>query len=213
VEALELGPGGGVASARLRDGRRIEASNFISAVPAPQLLRFLPENAVADPFFARLTELASSPIICVHTWLDREVTNLPFVGFIGTTTQWLFNKRRIFMQRGETHPGYMSFVISGARKLVEYSNDDLLEIVLNDLHTMIPASREAKVVKSIVLKEKQATMAPDLRSHDLRPTAKTPIPNCFLAGDWIQTGLPATIESAVISGRAAAAQVAARASS
>jgi squalene-associated FAD-dependent desaturase len=214
VEALELGTGGGgIASARLRDGRRIEASNFISAVPAPQLLRFLPENAVADPFFARLTELTSSPIICVHIWLDREVTNLPFVGFIGTTTQWLFNKRRIFTQRGETHPGYMSFVISGARKLVEYSSDDILEIVLNDLHAMIPASREANVVRSIVLKEKQATMAPDLRSHDLRPTAKTPIPNFFLAGDWIQTGLPATIESAVISGRAAAAAVTARASS
>jgi squalene-associated FAD-dependent desaturase len=213
VEALELGPGGGIASARLRDGRRIEASNFISAVPAPQLLRFLPENAIADPFFARLTELTSSPIICVHIWLDREVTALPFVGFIGTTTQWLFNKRRIFTQRGETHPGYMSFVISGARKLVEYGNDDILEIVLNDLHAMIPASRDANVIKSIVLKEKQATMAPDLRSHDLRPTAKTPIPNFFLAGDWIQTGLPATIESAVISGRAAASQVAARVSS
>ncbi len=178
VEALELGPGGGVASARVRDGRRIEAANFISAVPAPQLLRFLPENAIADPFFARLTELTSSPT-----------------------------------QRGETHPGYISFVISGARKLVEFSNDDILEIVLKDLHAMIPASREAKVVKSLVLKEKQATMAPDLRSHDLRPTAKTPIPNFFLAGDWIQTGLPATIESAVISGRAAAAQVTARASS
>ncbi len=105
----------------------------------------------------------------------------------------------------------MSFVISGARKVVERSNDEILEIVLNDLHAMIPASREAKVVKSLVLKEKQATMAPDLRSHDLRPMASTPIPNFFLAGDWIQTGLPATIESAVISGRAAAAAVDSRA--
>jgi uncharacterized protein with NAD-binding domain and iron-sulfur cluster len=166
---------------------------------------------VADPFFTRLTGLTSSPIICVHLWLDREVTNLPFVGFIGTTTQWLFNKRRIFTRRGESHPGYISFVISGARKVVERSSDQILEIVLNDLHAMIPASREAKVVKSIVLKEKQATMAPDLRSHELRPTAKTPIPNFFLAGDWIQTGLPATIESAVISGRAAAAAVDSRA--
>jgi squalene-associated FAD-dependent desaturase len=211
VETLELGPGGGVTSARLRDGRRIEGSNFISAVPAAQLLRFIPENAIADPFFARLAWLTSSPIICVHIWLDREVTNLPFVGFIGTTTQWLFNKRRIFSQRGEAHPGYMSFVISGARKLVERTSDEILEIVLNDLHAMIPASRDAKVVKSLVLKEKHATMAPDLRSHDLRPTAKTPISNFFLAGDWIQTGLPATIESAVISGRAAAAAVAAHA--
>ena len=210
VEMLEVGMGGKVASVRLRDGRRIEATDFISAVPAPQLLRILPENAVADPFFSRLTGLSSSPIICVHVWLDREVTNSPFIGFIGTTTQWLFNKRQIFAQRGEAHPGYLSFVISGARKLVDRSNEDILDMVINDLHAMIHASREAKVVKSLVLKEKNATMAPDLRSHELRPTAKTPIANFFLAGDWIQTELPATIESAVISGRAAAAAVLSR---
>lgn len=210
VETLELGHGGGVASVRLRDGRRLEASNVISAVAAPQLLRFLPESAVADPFFSRLTGLSSSPIICVHVWLDREVTASPFVGFIGTTTQWLFNKRRIFAARGETHPGYLSFVISGARKLVDRSNDELLEIVMNDLHAMLPASRDAKLLKSIVLKEKHATMAPDLRSHSLRPGATTPIANFFLAGDWTATGLPATIESAVISGRAAASAVIAR---
>jgi hydroxysqualene dehydroxylase len=210
VEMLELGAGGNVASVRLRDGRRIEATDFISAVPAPQLLRILPENAVADPFFSRFTGLSSSPIICVHVWLDREVTNSPFIGFIGTTTQWLFNKRQIFAQRGEAHPGYLSFVISGARKLVDRSNEEILDIVINDLHSMIPASREAKVVKSLVLKEKNATMAPDLQSHELRPTAKTPIANFFLAGDWIQTQLPATIESAVISGRAAAAAVLSR---
>jgi squalene-associated FAD-dependent desaturase len=211
VESLELGEGGRVACVRLRDGGRIEAANFISAVPAPQMLRFMPENAVAEPYFARLTGLSSSPIICVHLWLDREVTESPFVGFIGTTTQWLFNKRRIFTQRGETHPGYLSFVISGARKLVDRSNDEILEIVTRDLHSMIPRSRDAKIVKSLVLKEKNATMAPDLPSHQLRPTPKTPIDNLFLAGDWIQTGLPATIESAVISGRAAAAAVSARA--
>jgi hydroxysqualene dehydroxylase len=210
VEMLELGAGGNVASVRLRDGRRIEASDFISAVPAPQLLRILPENAVADPFFSRLADLSSSPIICVHVWLDREVTNSPFIGFVGTTTQWLFNKRQIFAQRGETHPGYLSFVISGARKLVDRSNQEILDIVISDLQAMIPASRDAKVVKSLVLKEKNATMAPDLRSLELRPTAKTPISNFFLAGDWIQTELPATIESAVISGRAAAAAVLAR---
>ncbi|HEY6418868.1 MAG TPA: hydroxysqualene dehydroxylase HpnE [Candidatus Binataceae bacterium] len=208
VEALEPGAGGAIASVRLRDGRRIAARSFIAAVPAPQMLRFLPESAIADPFFQRLGQLGSSPIICVHAWFDREVTRSAFVGFIGTTTQWLFNKRRIFENRGERHPGYLSFVISGARKLVDRSNDEILEIVMRDLHAMIPAARDAKLRKSLVLKEKQATMAPEPRSHELRPGVATPFRNFFLAGDWIQTGLPATIESAVISGRAAAAAAA-----
>ena len=102
-------------------------------------------------------------------------------------------------------------MISGARKLVDQPNEEMLDLVMSDLAAMIPAARGAKVLKAIVLKEKQATMAPEPRSYQLRPKAKTPIANLFLAGDWVQTGLPATIESAVISGRAAAAAVVARA--
>jgi len=111
------------------------------------------------------------------------------LGFIGTTTQWLFNKRRIFARRGETHPAYLSFVISGARKLVESSSDGILEIVLNDLHAMIPASREARVVKSLVLKEKKrddgagpalARFAADRRDADSE----------FLSGRRLDTNRP-----------------------
>lgn len=210
VEALELGGEGTVAQVRLRGGRRIEAANFIATMPPAQLLAILPEGVVVDPFFAKLRELDSSPIICVHVWFDRAVTDSAFVGFIGTATQWMFNKRKIFEQHGERAPGYLSFVISGARALVDRSNEELLAHVIDDLHAMIPAARDAKVVKALVLKEKQATMAPEPRSHQLRPPVQTPLRNFFIAGDWIQTGLPATIESAVIAGRAAAAAVEAR---
>ncbi|HVA83598.1 MAG TPA: hydroxysqualene dehydroxylase HpnE [Candidatus Binataceae bacterium] len=210
VEMLEFGAEGGIAGVRLRDGRRLQAANFIAAVPPVQLMRLLPEGAGADPFFAHLGEITSSPIVCVHAWFDREITNAAFVGFVGTTTQWLFNKRRIFAENGERANGYLSFVISGARKLVDAGNEELLDLVTGDLNAMIPASRDAHLLKALVLKEKQATMAPSPECDRLRPGLATPIANLFLAGDWIQTGLPATIESAVTSGHAAAAAVAAR---
>jgi squalene-associated FAD-dependent desaturase len=206
VESMEIENGTAVR-ARLRDGTRLGAANFICAVPAHQVARLLPASMRDDSFFAPIAELTSSPIICVHAWFDRAVTDSAFVGFIGTTTQWLFNKRRIFEQRGERHPGYLSFVISGARKLVDRSNEELAAIVLDDLRTMIPAATEAKVLRTLALKEKHATMAPSPETFRLRPSTATPIPNLFLAGDWVQTGLPATIESAVISGRAAASAI------
>ena len=210
VEGFDFDANSAITAVRLRDGRRLSAANYIAAVPPHQILKLLPEAAVADPFFSRIGALKSSPIICVHVWLDREVTDSAFIGFIGTQTQWLFNKRRIFEQHGERHPGYLSFVISGARKLVDSSSDELLDLVMNDLRTMIPAARNANIVKALVLKEKHATMAPDPLSDLSRPATVTPIPNLFLAGDWIQTGLPATIESAVVSGRTAASAIAAR---
>jgi squalene-associated FAD-dependent desaturase len=210
VEGFDFDASSSITGVRLRDGTRLSATNYIAAVPPAQFLKLLPEAAVADPLFSRIGALKSSPIICVHVWLDREVTDSAFICFIGTQTQWMFNKRRIFEQHGERHPGYLSFVISGARKLVDSSNAELVDLVINDLRSMIPAARNANVVKALVLKEKHATMAPDPLSDLSRPETLTPIPNLFLAGDWIQTGLPATIESAVVSGRAAATAVAVR---
>lgn len=205
VEALELGESGPIAAVRIRDGRRIAARNFVVAVPAPQLLRLLPEGAAASPFFGRIAALGASPIICVHAWFDREVTQAPFIGFVGTTTQWLFNKRRIFANAGRRLPGYLSFVISGARDLVDRSNDELARLVLDDLERVVPEARGARAIRTVVIKEKQATMAPAPGCERLRPPVQTPLRNLFLAGDWVATGLPATIESAVASGHGAAA--------
>jgi len=210
ADTLEMGSEM-VSAVGLRDGARLRAANFIVAVPPVQLLRLLPEALVSSGRFSKIHALKSSPIICVHVWLDREVTASAFIGFVGTTTQWLFNKRRIFSQDGAYHLGYLSFVISGARELADLPNDDLLKIIMDDLATMIPAAREAHVIKALVLKEKHATFAADPASDAARPPVQTAIPNLFLAGDWIQTGLPATIESAVIAGRSAAAAIAAQA--
>ncbi len=200
-----------ISAVRLRDGTNRRAANFIVAVPPIQLRRLLPQAIFGERGGAQLDTLKSSPIICVHVWLDREVTNSAFVGFVGTTTQWLFNKRRIFSQYGAQHPGYLSFIISGARELAELPNDALLKTIMTDLNEMIPAAKHARLIRSLVLKEKHATFAPDPASDAARPPVPTAIPNLFLAGDWIQTGLPATIESAVISGRSAAAAVIRRA--
>jgi uncharacterized protein with NAD-binding domain and iron-sulfur cluster len=76
-------------------------------------------------------------------------------------------------------------------------------MALAELNELIPASRSARLLHSRIVKEREATLAHTVESDGLRPGPRTGIPNLILAGDWTATGLPATIESAVMSGNAA----------
>jgi uncharacterized protein with NAD-binding domain and iron-sulfur cluster len=87
---------------------------------------------------------------------------------------------------------------------VSLSNDALVQMALQEIREALPAARQARLRKGLAVREKRSTfsLAPDAPP---RPGTRTPIEGFLLAGDWIDTGLPATIESAVISGHRAAA--------
>ena len=76
----------------------------------------------------------------------------------------------------------------------------IIQQALEDLKSIFPAVQEAKLLKAIVVKEGRATFAPEPGCDPLRPGPVSPISNLFVAGDWTQTGWPATMESAVRSG-------------
>jgi zeta-carotene desaturase len=84
------------------------------------------------------------------------------------------------------------------------TNDVLVARALRELQTAIPRAGRAAVRKASAVRERRATfsLAPGMPP---RPSGATPVAGLFLAGDWIDTGLPATIESAVVSGHRAAA--------
>ena len=188
----------------MSDDERIEARAVLSAVPWHAFLEFLPEDLVrAEPFFSKIRKLRPAPIISIYLWFDRAVTDLDFVGLRGTTVQWLFNRSRI-----DGSPGHLvSLVLSGAREHVDRSKEELLSVAIEDLARLFPPFRTAKLLHSLVIKERLATFSPSVESQDGRPTARTPIRGLYLAGDWTDTGLPATIEGAVESGYTAAEEI------
>jgi zeta-carotene desaturase len=100
----------------------------------------------------------------------------------------------------------VSLVSSGAVALVNLTNQEILDIALGELRSAMPAVRPAALRRAVVVRERRATfsVAP---GQPPRPETRTGVPGLFLAGDWIDTGLPATIESAVVSGHAAAGAV------
>jgi zeta-carotene desaturase len=188
----------------LADGTRHLAPHVIVSVPPADLLEMLPAEIAAQPFFAGCSRLETSPIVSVYLWFGGPLTDLPYAGLIGGEWQWLFN-RRAFAGRGGAGAG-VTLVRSAARSFVEASREVLVRKALDDLHRFFPASRRLALRHALVIKEKRAAISPSCGSSALRPASRTPFDGLHLAGDWTATGLPATIEGAVISGHACARQ-------
>jgi hydroxysqualene dehydroxylase len=193
--------GGNVTGCELKGRKMISGDFFISAVPPEAFVELLPrEYRTGD--FARAGKLRSSPIVSINLWFDRPVVDREFVGLLGTNVQWLFNKDLIF--GGARQSNHVALVISAARGYTDWTKPRLIEMALAELRSVLPQSRDAEVVHSRIIKERAATLSHTVDSDQLRPGARTSLRNLFLAGDWTDTGLPATIESAVVSGNLAA---------
>jgi hydroxysqualene dehydroxylase len=181
-------------------GEPIGADRIVSAVPwfaFPDLFAHdAPALATTIDCARRMT---SSPIVTVNLWFDRAILDEPFVGLPGRTMQWVFDKRLVL---GDS-AAHLSLVSSGAAAVVARSNEELIRLAHDEIVEAMPASREAKLVRATVVREPRATfsLAP---GQPPRPAAETGVKGLVLAGDWIDTGLPATIESAVRSGHRAA---------
>jgi len=185
-------------------GESIAARAIVCAVPWFALPDVIdpPGPLAATLDAARLTP--PSPIVTVNLWLDRAVMDTTFLGLPGRSMQWVFDKRALF---GED-VSHLSLVSSGATELVNRSNSEIIDVALTELRAALPAARLAVVRRAVAVREKTATFSV-ARGLPGRPGTRTAVPGLFLAGDWIDTGLPATIESAVVSGHAAAVAAAA----
>jgi len=203
VQRLEIREGR-VEGVVLRDGTRLEADAVISTVPPWALLKLVPEALVEkDVYFRQLKMLAYAPIISIHLWFDRAITDVLFAGLLDTHIQWLFNRSRIHHD-AKTKKGYVSLVISGAHDFVGWSDKKILSMALEELRRLFPKAQEAALLRSLVIKEAQATLSPKVGTEALRPEWTSPVKNLWVGGDWTRTGLPATIESACVSGHGCA---------
>ena len=205
---------GRLAGVRFDENREESADAYIFAVPHTALAELLPESVKqTDPALANLDKLKVSPITGVHFWFDRIVMDEPFVTLLDTTTQWIFNKTALYAgsasEPGEARKStntnqYLQLVISASYGLLQKSRQDIVDLCLAEVHHAFPRAREAQLLKATVIKEAAATFSPEPGVDRWRPHQQTAIPGLFLAGDWTQTGWPATMEGAVRSGYLAA---------
>ena len=200
VTGIELEDGR--VSRVLMDGEALTADAFVLAVPPPAVLPLLPAPVASDPFFARIASIQVSPIVNVHMWYDRPVWQGKFAAFLNTPVQWAFNKTRLWGLEG---PGqYIDISLSGAHEFIQMSNAEIVEMFRKEMESLFPCARGASLRHALVVKQRDATFSPRPGVQRLRPAQGTPVGNLYLAGDWTDTGWPATMESAVRSGLMAA---------
>jgi predicted NAD/FAD-dependent oxidoreductase len=156
--------------------------------------------------FQDVAKLTNSPIINLWAFLDRPLfEDTTFVGLIGSPLHWLFDRSRI-ERKDEPGRTLLNCTISGARGMVDDRPELLMEIFKSEMRRFFPAVRfELQGYK--VIKEKRATISHAAGTYQRRPETVSPVRGLYLAGDWVRTGLPATIESACQSGHDAAAAV------
>jgi hydroxysqualene dehydroxylase len=196
----------GVTGVLLRSGERIAARQVVCAVPPGPLLDALPEPARRHPVFGDVARLGTSPIINLWAFCDRRpFRDAPFVGLIGSPLHWLFDRNAI-EGRDDAGEVLINCTISGARGLVDDRPEALMELFQTEMRRYFP-DRPIELRGYKVVKEKRATISHAAGTYHQRPETVSPIPGLYLAGDWVRTGLPATIESACQSGHDAAAAV------
>ena len=162
----------------------------ISAVPLYSLKQILKSNYFLNGFIPDY-----SSILSIHLFLKKNSYDNTFYGLIGSPVQWIFNKG--------TH---LTIVISNADAHIDKSKEEIMEMVLTELKKYILLDK-SEIESFRIIKEKRATFIPSNEILDKRPGTITPYKNFFLAGDWINTGLPATIEGGVKSGKLAAENI------
>jgi hydroxysqualene dehydroxylase len=190
--ALEAAGATVLTDSRVSSLDELDADAVVVAVPPRESARLLgePEPALED-----------SPIVSVHLWFDRPLLEQPLAALLDSDAHWVFDRGSLTRSR----PGrgqYLTVVSSGVPELLEVRGRELVERVAGQLTERLGT---AELLWSRVSREPYATVA--LRPGVQRPGVATSHANVARAGTWTDTGWPATMESAIRSGRAAAQHI------
>jgi zeta-carotene desaturase len=192
-------------SINTRNGR-LASGLLVIALPfegMQKLLPHLPATPHAEELARQVESFTHWPLCSVHLWFDRQITDLPHAVLLDREIHWMYNKS--VLQPWRKHKGsYLELVQSASRAFAARERNEAIDQALGELAEFFPQVKEAKVEKAALVKEVRATFGVPPGIDSQRPTAISPWPNCFLAGDWVSTGWPSTMESAARSGHIAA---------
>ena len=179
--------------------QEVDADHVVLAVPPTACQRLLEPHAELHGIAQRLAHISYEPICTVYVQYPRHVRlEIPMIGLLDTTSQWVFD-RGLY---GVEHAGLMAVVISGPGEHMALNNRALSARVVEELGQIFtgwPAPLH-HAGDAVIIREKRATFSCRTGINVLRPESTLPVRGVWLAGDYTDTGYPATLEGAVRSG-------------
>ena len=171
---------------------QVEADAIVLAVPPVEAARLLD---LPPP------ELGDSPIVSVHLLFDRPILEHRLAALLDSPAHWVFDRGALTGHPAPDGGQYLTVVSSGAPELLEIRGRGLVDLIRDSLTERLGP---AELLWSRVSREPRATFAARPGTRRLRWTMRTSRPNVYLAGAWVASDWPATMEAAVRSGVAAA---------
>lgn len=175
----------------------VAADTVVSALPPRELDATLPGTHGFDG-------LGAAPIVNAFLWYDRAVADRPFAGTFGSPLQWVFDRERLLGADRSGGP-CLGVSLSAADEWIDLSKEEIADRLDEAVGRVFRRRRAARLLASAVVKEPRATFRAGPGCSRSRPGPRGPFEGLWLAGDWTDTGWPATMEGAVRSGEAAAA--------
>lgn len=188
-----------VARVDLADHTELTADWYIAALPRHGLTPLLPERIVTHyAYFQQLSRLRESPFVMVRLHLDQPAERTQIVLLERNTFHWMIRHPDRELHEEAT----VVWAVAVAEPDLSAQEDgELVRLALEDLAAAFPAASLPRLIESQVVRLPQAVLTPEPGAQQCRPLPNSPFVNFLVAGAWTDTGWPANLESAVLSGR------------
>jgi uncharacterized protein with NAD-binding domain and iron-sulfur cluster len=193
----------------LTGDRRLASTACIAALPAEDLRALIPDEWRSRPPFAGMAAFEPCPYVSVYLWFDRKLTDDQLWTRLyappGLTSDF-YDLSNIRPALAGKHSLTASNIIYSHRA-AGLDDDEIIVVTRQELAEFAPEAAAATILHARMHRVPLSIHCPRPGTETLRPSADTPLPGLWLAGDWTNTALPASMESAVRSGALAAERV------
>jgi 15-cis-phytoene desaturase len=198
-----------VEGVRLAEGTELRGAHVVCAVPPQALAPLLPDRWRAAAEFDMLGAVEPSPYVSSYLWFDRKIAMPRFVSHLCTPNRLNYDYYDLTQIR-EGWEGRATVTASNiiySHRVKGMDDDAIIAATVRELAEFAPEAARAKVLHADVHRIPMAIPCPVVGFERLRPRSRTPVDGLYLAGDWIQTHMPCSMEGAVKAGYIAAEEV------